>query len=63
MFLVSLACHQRDLHIGNRRTRKNTYMLPLLQVRENQPLPVPVQHILAAGGPGQYTASGFSRFQ
>ena len=38
-------------------------MLPLLQMRQDQPLPVPVQHILAAHAPELQAASSLQRFE
>ena len=40
--------NQRNLHIRDRRTGHHTEMLLFLQMRENEPLPVPFQKIFAA---------------
>ena len=40
--------NERDFHIRDRRAGQNPEMLFFLQMRENQPLPVPFEKIFAA---------------
>ena len=42
--------HQGELHIGDGRAGEDAQMGSFLQMRENQPLPGPLQHIFAAAG-------------
>ena len=63
MFDMCPSGQQCDLHIGDRRTDQDAFMLPLFQMRQNQPLPVAVQHILTAIRSKNKTASCLSRLQ
>ena len=48
VFLMCPSCDQCNLDICDRRTGQHTDMLFFLQMRKDQPLPVPVQQIFAA---------------
>ena len=60
---MGTAGKQSDLHIRDRRSRQHAGMLPFLQMGQNQPLPVPVQFVLAAGGSHRQPAARLSRLQ
>ena len=47
---VRLAGDDRDAKIGHGASRQNPRLHGFLQMRENKPLPVPREHILAAHG-------------
>ena len=53
--------NQRDFHIRNRRADQYAAMLLFLQMRQNQPLPVPIQLIFTAVRSDGQPAPGFSR--
>ena len=49
MLLMCPPCDQCDLHIGNLRSGQHTDVLFFRQMRQDQSLPVAIQHILTAG--------------
>ena len=55
--------HQRDPHVGDGRAGKHSPVLLLRQVGEDQPLPVPVQLVLGAGGVKAQAAARLPRLQ
>ena len=60
---VGTACQQRNLHVRDRRACQHPRMGAFLQMGQNQPLPVPVQHVLAAGAGKLQAAARLPRFQ
>ena len=50
MLQVTAACKQCYLHIGYGRACQGSRVLPLRQMCQNEPLPVPVQYVFAASG-------------
>ena len=63
MLQMGAAGKQGDLQIRDGRSRQHAGMLPFLQMGQHQPLPVPVQFILAAGGSHRQPAARLSRLQ
>ena len=63
MLRMGFSRQQRDFHIRDIRARQHARMAPLLQMGENQPLPVPVQHILTAAAFKCQAAARRSRLQ
>ena len=60
---MGAARKQSDFQIRDCRSRQHAGMFPFLQMGQHQPLPVPVQHILTAGGSHRQPASRLSRLQ
>ena len=58
---VRPACGKGDLHIGQGRARQHAEMLFVHQAGEDQPLPVPVQRVLAAYRVVNHAASRWQR--
>ena len=54
---------QRDLHIRQRRAGKHAAVALLGQVREDQALPVAVEHVLAAGGVKRQARAALGRLE
>ena len=63
MFLMRPAGFQRDLHVRQRRAGQHAPVLLLLQMRERQTLPVPVQDVLAAVRRILHPRAAFPRLQ
>ena len=63
VLFVGPARHQRQPHIRDGRARQHARVLPLRQVRQNQPLPVTVQQILRAGRSQNQPAARLARLQ
>ena len=63
MFRMGSSGRQRDLHICQRRPGQNAAVLFLIQMGQNQPLPVSVQIILAAGAFKHHAAASRTRLQ
>ena len=61
MFRMGTPCQEGDLHIRKRRTCQHTDVFLLLQMCEDQTLPVPCKHIFTACGKKLTSASRFSR--
>ena len=55
--------NQRDPKIGDRRSGQHAGLYLLLQMGKDQPLPVAVEHLLAARRPELQTAPRFARFE
>lgn len=63
MLDVGTAGEQCDFHIRYHRTRQHSSVIFFFQMGDYQPLPVPIQNILAAVRIKLKTASPFPRFQ
>ena len=60
---MGFPCSQGDLHIGKLRSRKHAPVPLLFQMGKDQPLPVAVQHILAAVRGIDHSAAPLPRLQ
>ena len=63
MLLMSTSGSQRNLHIRNLRPGQHARMTPFRQMSQNQPLPVPIQLVLAAAACKSQTASRLAGLQ
>ena len=63
MLLMRFSRCQSDLDIRDRRTGQHAQMFLFFQMRQDQPLPVSIQHIFTAGSRDLYPAARRSRFQ
>ena len=61
MFQMGFPIDQGDLHIGDRRTCQHSFMCPLCQVSQDQPLPVFSQTVCRDIAGKHQTASHFQR--
>ena len=60
---VGPPCNEGDFYVGQGRAGEDPQMLLFFQVGENQPLPVPIQHLLPAVGVKLHPAAPGQRFQ
>ncbi|EJX06349.1 hypothetical protein EVA_05542 [gut metagenome] len=63
MLLMCPSCEKGNLQICNRGTGEYPFVLFFLHMGQDQPLPIFVQHILAAGGEKLHSASWLPRLQ